>query len=186
MAFVKLHGTILSSSIWLESTETRIVWITMLAMADENGIVHASVGGLAHQARVSREACETALALFLGPDSDSRDGSTGERIEKVPGGWLILNHANYRDRQTKQQILTAARVAKHRGKHRVTGNDVTPGNATSPSEAEAEAYPEAGEEEEGTVPVPDASEATSRGASTVRCTDEQPVGWGRHRRGNKS
>jgi hypothetical protein len=128
--YTKLHSTILDSSIWAESMATRLVWITMLAMADQNGIVQASVGGLARRANVTREECDEALRVFLGPDPDSRDGTTGERIEKVPGGWLVLNHANYRDKQTREQEQTAARVARHRAKlASVTGNDVTDGNA---------------------------------------------------------
>lgn len=150
MSFVKLHGSILDSSIWGEDVYTRIVWITMLAMADADGIVEASVDGLARRAVVPVEACEKALAKFLGPDKYSRDGTTGERIEKVPGGWLILNHSEYRDKQTRAQAETAARVAKHRAKRAgVTGNDVTLPSVTgrpvtqnlptSPSEAEADA-----------------------------------------------
>jgi hypothetical protein len=111
----------------------------MLAMADQDGLVLASVGGLAHRARVTKEECEDAIKRFLGPDDDSRDGTTGERIEKVVGGWLILNHSNYRDRQTRQQALTAARVAKHRekvAKERSDERYVTPGNATSPDISE--------------------------------------------------
>lgn len=130
MTYVKLHGTILDSSVWMESASTRIVWITMLAMADQHGVVQASVGGLAHRARVTRAECEEAVRCFTSPDPDSRDGTTGERIEAVPGGWMILNHANYRDIRTKEQIQIAARVAKHRARIRaVTGNEVTQSNA---------------------------------------------------------
>lgn len=136
MVFTKLHATILDSSVWQEPAHVRLVWITMLAMADQNGVVQASVGGLAHRARVSREECVEALAKFLGPDPDSRDRTTGERIEQVPGGWLVLNHANYRDRQTRQQAMTAARVARHREKKAAEDEEsvryVTQGNETSP------------------------------------------------------
>jgi len=151
MTFVKLHGEILDSSVWSEPHATRIVWITMLAMADQDGVVRASIGGLAHRARVTNEECRAALACFLGPDPDSRDRTTGERIEEVPGGWLILNHGNFREKQTREQALTAARVAKHRARRaaetreelEVDGNagsnGVTRGNAASPSEADADA-----------------------------------------------
>jgi hypothetical protein len=139
MTFTKLHATILDSSIWQEPSHVRIVWITMLAMADQDGVVHASIGGLAHRANVTREQTLEALTCFMSPDPDSRDRTSGERVEEVPGGWLILNHSNYRDRQTREQMLTAARVAKHRSRPSVTEGDVTPYNATSPSEAEAEA-----------------------------------------------
>lgn len=129
MGYTKLHSTILDSSVWLEPAHVRLVWITMLAMADQHGVVHASVGGLAHRARVSKEEAMDAIKRFLGPDPDSRDRTTGERIEEVPGGWLVLNHANYRDKQTREQALTAERVARHRERKRtVTERYVTPGN----------------------------------------------------------
>jgi len=142
MTFTKLHGTILDSSVWSESAPTRIVWITLLAMADENGVVEASIGGLAHRARVARGECLEALHVFLSPDGDSRDGTSGERVEAVPGGWLLLNHANYRDRQTRQQAQTAARVRKWRAKRTAARNAVTEHPPISPSEAEAEAEAE--------------------------------------------
>lgn len=162
MSFVKLHDTILDSSIWMESVETRIVWITILAMADQNGVVEASVSGLARRANVGRVQCDIALAVLLGPDSDTRDGTTGERIAKVPGGWLVLNHLTYRDRRTTAQIETAKRVAEHRTRQRivaiglaavlpvvenVTGNVHSSCNDLSPSEAEADADTEAEREE---------------------------------------
>lgn len=148
--YTKLHSTILDSSVWAESIATRIVWITMLAMADQNGIVQASTGGLARRANVTREECDEALAVFLGPDPDSRDGTTGERIEKVAGGWLVLNHANYREKQTREQEQTALRVARHRAKQSVTCNDVTDGNGVkrrSASVSESEAASAAEEKE---------------------------------------
>jgi hypothetical protein len=130
MSFVKLHGSILDSSVWAEPHATRIVWITMLAMADQDGIVGASVGGLARRAAVSVEEARTALTTFLSPEPDSRDGTTGERLSKVPGGWLVLNHAQYREKRTDTQIATAERVAKHRAKVRAS-RAVTAGNVTS-------------------------------------------------------
>lgn len=125
MGFAKLHGSIIHSSIWMEDSDTKVVWITMLAMADGTGTVYASVGGLARAAGVSREACADALTKFLGPDPDSRDGTTGERIRKVEGGWFVINHANYRDRQTRAQELAAERVRRHRKRKGVTSNDGT-------------------------------------------------------------
>lgn len=103
----------------------------MLAMADANGVVGASVGGLARAANVTIEQCRKALDSFLGPDPDSRDGTTGERIEKVPGGWFVINHANYRDKQTREQELAAARTRKWRErKAAVTSDDVTERDVT--------------------------------------------------------
>lgn len=113
--YVKLYSTILTSSIWLESHSTLRVWITMLALADKNGEVSGSVGGLAHIANVSREDCEKALALFLAPDSDSRTtDNEGRRIEKIDGGWRVLNAEKYRDLRTETQVEWAEKKKKWR------------------------------------------------------------------------
>lgn len=97
--YSKLFSTILTSSIWSEDDRTRLLWITMLALCDARGEVGASVGGLAHAARISREDCERGLAVLLSPDTDSRSKEfEGRRIEAVDGGWRILNYASYRER----------------------------------------------------------------------------------------
>ncbi len=174
--YTKLHSTILDSSVWAESIATRIVWITMLAMADQNGVVQASVGGLARRANVTRVECEEALSVFLGPDPDSRDGTTGERIERVPGGWLVLNHANYRDKQTREQEQTAARVARHRARlASVTGNDVTDGNAPKRRTASASLDSDAAAERES-VERGDADGEPKRKKPSVLAEKPEDVG----------
>lgn len=98
--FTKLFGSILASTVWQEPHATRLTWITMLAMSDKDGIVSSSVPGLAHFARVSVQECEAALATFLSPDPYSRTPDhDGRRVEKVAGGWRLLNHGVYRDRR---------------------------------------------------------------------------------------
>lgn len=123
--FVKLYGTIITSSIWLEKDSTLRVWITMLATADKNGFVAGSIGGLAHVSRVSRLKCVQALEKFLAPDDDSRTKTDdGRRIEAVDGGWRIINHKKYRDMRTEDQVKEAERKANWRAKSRNgTGRD---------------------------------------------------------------
>lgn len=96
--FALLWGKILESSIWVkESKETRLVWITLLAMKNSDGIVQASVIGLADRAKVSPEECRGALEVFLSPDLDDTSKiEGGRRIREVPGGWQIVNHDLYR------------------------------------------------------------------------------------------
>lgn len=97
IGYTKLFNTIIASTIWNESNETRIVWITMLALADRDGIVSASVPGLATLARIAVEPCRGALTFLESPDKDSRTPDhEGRRIEKIDGGWKILNHGKYR------------------------------------------------------------------------------------------
>ena len=95
--YTKLFSTITESTIWCEDSDTRVVWITMLAMCDKNGEVPASIPGLAKTAMVSLEKTELALEKFMQPDKYSRTKDfEGRRIEEIQGGWLLLNHATYR------------------------------------------------------------------------------------------
>lgn len=101
--YTKLFESITRSSIWLEDDQTLRVWVTMLALADRNGYVGASVGGLAAQARVSKEKTEEALAKFLAPDPDSRSKEfEGRRIEVADRGWHILNYERFRDMRDEE------------------------------------------------------------------------------------
>jgi hypothetical protein len=94
-----LFGNILTSTIWQEPDATRLVWVAMLAMKDANGKVSASVPGLAHVARVSIEDTRKALKTLESPDPESRTKEhEGRRIEKVDGGWIILNHFKHREK----------------------------------------------------------------------------------------
>jgi hypothetical protein len=131
--YTKLYASILDSSVWSESHATVRVWIAMLAMADQDGHVEASLGGLARRANVTREECEQALSVLAGPDLDDKSGvDDGRRVRKVERGWSITNHRRYREMRTKKQIQTAQRVRKHRVT-RVTGNAVTQDSAPSAS-----------------------------------------------------
>jgi len=108
--FTKLFQSITASTIWCESDGTRIVWITMLAMADRNGEVAGSIPGLAGIARVSVEDCRKAIKTFLAPDPDSRTKEfEGRRIEEIPGGWRLLNYELYRKMQDAESAKEAKR-----------------------------------------------------------------------------
>jgi hypothetical protein len=104
MGYTKLFSEILMSTVWREPDHVRIVWITMLAAADRDGIVHASIPGLADSARVSIEQCEDALSVLLGPDKYSRTRDhEGRRIRVVDGGWHLLNHNKYREKMNEDE-----------------------------------------------------------------------------------
>lgn len=95
--FVKLDSRILQSSIWAEDYSTRVVWITILALADCTGKVDSSVSGLYRAANVTQEECVAAIEKLESPDKDSRSQEyEGRRIERIEGGWLVLNYSKYR------------------------------------------------------------------------------------------
>lgn len=134
----KLFTKILDSSIWLEPTTTRIVWITLLAAMDEDGYAHFSaIENLAARARVTKEEASIAIECFLSPDHNSANpDNEGRRIEKVPGGYMILNAKAHRDAVTRiiQREQTRVRVARHRSKLKIQGGNVMcNGDVTLPS-----------------------------------------------------
>ncbi len=142
----KLFTKILDSSIWLESDTTRLVWLTVVAAMDEDGFAQfASPLNLAHRARVSPDACLEAIRCLESDDPHSGDpDNAGRRIERVDGGWIVLNAEKYRLMVTRTvaRERTRDRVRKHRQlKRSEIGNaDVTVSNdSVTQSEADTEA-----------------------------------------------
>ena len=117
--YVKIYGSILGSSVWAESPTTRIVWITLLALADQDGRVEASVSGLARFANVTIPECRDALAVLMAPDPDDRSGvEDGRRIRKHQGGWTIINYQKYREMRSPKQVADAERQKQWRDRQR--------------------------------------------------------------------
>lgn len=157
MSYVKLFSSILDSTIWQECPETRIVWITMLAMSDSVGMVRATTPGISQRARVSLKATKTALETLSGPDPDSKIREhEGRRIERTDEGWQILNYMRYRLTKDLDYERHAARERKR--KQRQIGKDVTPRHGrsrpvTDVRQAEEEKEVEAEEEKNPPTPL---------------------------------
>lgn len=137
--FTKLFHSIVTSSIWNENDKTRVVWITLLALSDKDGFVGASVGGLAHAARVSKEDCQVALECLMSPDDDSRDPAfAGQRVEKSEGGFTILNYRKKWELGRQLDRTEYLRIKKQEERERkrcqqMSTNDDTPSTSLSPS-----------------------------------------------------
>ena len=126
--FTKLFNSITASTIWCEPAGTRLVWITMLAMADQEGKVYASMPGLAHLARVSETECQIALDTLLGPDRHSRRKEhEGRRIAELPesGGWQLLNYKHYRELKNKESVKESKREYMRRVRAKARPQNVT-------------------------------------------------------------
>ena len=123
----RLFTKILDSSIWLEPDSTRIVWFTFLAAMNEDGFAHFSaLENLAARARVSLAKAKRAIEVLEGPDPNSENpDNDGRRLERVPGGWMVLNAGQYREKFSREieREQTRLRVAKHRAKE--SGNKPT-------------------------------------------------------------
>lgn len=119
--FALLWGKILQSSIWVkESKETRLVWITLLAMKDFEGKILSSVIGLADRAKVSPDECRAALAVLLAPDPDDTSGvENGVRIREIAGGWQVVNHDLYRfSTEAKREFWRQSKAEQRKKKKR--------------------------------------------------------------------
>jgi len=141
--FTKLFSTIITSSIWQEDNVTRIVWITMLALADAQGKVDAAVPGLASAARIDLDECERALTILLNPDKYSRTKDfEGRRIEVCDGGWIILNYTKYREQRDPDVRRKQTREAVRRHRARKNGQCKQNVSKCKPQKAQAEAEAE--------------------------------------------
>ncbi len=175
MTFVKLFGSILYSTIWQTPPHVKIVWITMLVMKDRDGVVEASIPGLAKAAEVTVEQAREALEVLLAADPDSSTPDhEGRRISRVVGGWKVLNHDKYRDKLdlTERREKAAQRVAKHRAKKssNAQSRHVTLGNAgNAPKHKVRHADTDA-----DTDTVPDTTRPPHSGSELADFSDQDP------------
>jgi hypothetical protein len=147
MGFTKLDSGIVFSSVWGESLTTRVVWVTLLALADCNGMVKCSRSGLLRSSNVDQDEFDKAIITLESPDPDSRSPEyDGRRIEKCEGGWKVLNHGKYRA-YTYSDSKDAVRQRRHREKTGVTqgvtchekcdkGRDISASVSVSSSDSE--------------------------------------------------
>jgi len=123
--YTKLFSSIVGSTVWREANHVRIVWVTMLALADRRGIVEASVPGLAGFSRVSRRQCDEALERLQAPDPDSRSpADEGRRIRPVPGGWQLINFSSYREKMGADERREYKRLKQQERRRREKGGRV--------------------------------------------------------------
>jgi hypothetical protein len=122
----KIFTRILDSSIWLEPDPTRIIWITLLASMDEDGFCYyASPRNLAARANITLESTLAAIATLEGPDPDSADPSNeGRRIERVPGGWYVINAPKFRGIVSYEE--SKRRHRERQAKYRAEKNGASP------------------------------------------------------------
>ena len=178
MAYSKLHSTVVNSSLWSQSLAARVLFVSLLAVCDQDGVACGSKSGLTRQANIPPEDAEEAWRVLLSPDAESSDGirapeNEGRRIEPVAGGFRLLNFAYYRglrneDERRRQNKEAQERFRDKHGHGKPAKADVSHGKpakadvshgkpAKAQAEAEAEAEAEAKEEGRGAPRQPLAS-----------------------------
>ena len=126
MSYSKLFSSIVHSSLWTEEDHVRLLFVTLLAIADREGFVYGSRNGLERTANIAwrDKGLTDPWDKLLSPDPDSADilrnpENEGRRIEAVPGGFRILNFLYYRslrnndDRREQNRSAQARYRTKH-------------------------------------------------------------------------
>lgn len=120
--YTKLFAEIVESTIWQEPNDCRVLWITLLALKDREHVCRATIPYLAKVANISVEQVEEYLARFMGPDKYSRSQEFGgQRIDKVEGGWFILNGEKYRQKLSEADRKEQVRAAVERYRKKKNG-----------------------------------------------------------------
>src|SRR5262245_24541769 len=133
MSFVKLDCGILDSSLWVEHSDVRIVFITVLAMCNSEGLCPATAPGIARRANLPLSTVRRAIRRLSSSDRDDRSGvDEGRRLKHVNGGFQVVNYLHYRQKdhtatERKRRQRERARVSA--GKSRVTSRNVTQADA---------------------------------------------------------
>lgn len=149
--YTKLFGSLIHSTVWQKEPHVKLVWITMLALVDKDGIVEASVPGLAKASGVTIEQTEDALSSFLSPDPYSRTKEAeGRRIETIDGGWHLINHRKYREmmasderRERNAERMRTVRTVRARAQACEKVQEVSHTEAEAAPDPEADTKPEA-------------------------------------------
>lgn len=105
---VKLRKSFLDSDVWAMPDSVRLVWLTMMFMADDSGFVGAGVLGIARRAGVDGLECQAAIEHLC----------EGNQPLAAPilGGWRMVNYERFVSTQTDRQEANAAAAARYRAK----------------------------------------------------------------------
>lgn len=144
--FTKLFSSIVTSTVWCEDYPTRLVWIAMLATADSNGVVTATIPGFARIAGVSTDEMRKAFTTLTSPDPESRSKELdGRRIIVLDNGdWQLVNYAKYRAardqdvRRLQNREAQARYRENHVSKSKQTSADVIKVSHGQPRSAQEE------------------------------------------------
>jgi hypothetical protein len=129
-SWTPLFSSIVTSTLWDESKEVRLLFVTMLGLKNKDGIVVATLSGLKRLSNLTLEETKEALKVLESPDTktDEIQEFEGRRVEKCDRGWRILNHEKYRD--LVQGIKRKAYQARWQKGYRERKNGTNPPSET--------------------------------------------------------
>ncbi len=127
MMYSKLFSSLVHSSLWSQMDHVRLLFITLLALSDRDGIVYGSRSGLERAALIDPDASlkHDPWRILMGPDDDSSDlmrnpENEGRRLEEIPGGFRIINYVYYRSLRDAEDRKAQNREAQQRHREKVS------------------------------------------------------------------
>jgi len=132
MDHAKIAAMTIDSPVWQMPDTTKIVWVTMLAMADRRGIVESSIPNLAAHSRVDIERCVDAIEHLMTANewNVSAGNDDGRCVARADNGWRIVDYGKYRQllakaaRNEYQRVLMAKRRAASKSADAATASDL--------------------------------------------------------------
>lgn len=117
--YSKLFADIVTSTIWQEPNDCKVLWVTMLALKGRDHICTATVPALAKMCDITIEQCEHYLDKFQQPDKYSRSQEfEGRRLKRVDGGWFFLNGPKWQDKMSSAEKAEGNRERQERWRKR--------------------------------------------------------------------
>lgn len=94
-----LWSMIVGSSLWHEPDYVIKIFLTMLALKDEDHIYRGSAFELADRSKKTEQEVLDALKILASPDRRriEKQEHDGRRIQAVEDGWFVLNGEKYRE-----------------------------------------------------------------------------------------
>lgn len=159
--YAKIFQQIYSSSI-AQDYKQRLVFMDMLVLADQNGVVDMTHEGIARFTNVPVEIVREAIAILESPDPQSRNQEQqGARIVRLDShrdwGWWIVNYDRYRSIASEEQRRekTRKRVSQFRERQRLVSCNapVTVDNAGNAKEREKQKERQMDKEKRESAPL---------------------------------
>lgn len=128
-----LWSGIVYSSLWALPDGVVKIFMTMLAVKGSDHIVRLSAYEIGRLANKTEKEVLDALGILCAPDTIrlEKQEYDGRRIEKVEGGWLILNGQKYQD--AMQDLIRRNGQAKWQREQRMLEACVRKGITPNPA-----------------------------------------------------
>lgn len=149
MGFAKLSDTLVYSSILREDDGVFKVFFLILSQTRQDGVSPISADFIAAVTRKPDDEVERCLAILEAPDPKSKSlAEDGRRIERVDGGFRVVNYRKYREDADTETVREYERERKRRQREAVpdvSGNVPGHSASASPSASVEEGGPGGGE-----------------------------------------